>query len=131
MFDRWGVRVGAVLGSKFAPREHMDTWKSSPWEVQDGLGIVLVRLFCRLAVRGRFFHPLVFHWARFGARWGLRWPILGSLSLSLACFRLLRGAFMSLQLLHSLFFVILLRCLLSSLGPSALCNPGRRTARSH
>ena len=43
------------------------------WAVQDGLGIVLVRSFFRLAIRDHFFGPLLGHlgrsWARF---WALR-----------------------------------------------------------
>ena len=49
------------------------------WAVQDGLGIVLVRSFFRLAVWIRFFHPL-------GRLLGLSWAasglVLGQLVLS-------------------------------------------------
>ena len=55
---------------------------SDPWAVQDGLVIVLVRLFFRLAVWVRFFWP---SWAplgvalgRFWSRFGLSWALLGS-----------------------------------------------------
>ena len=67
-----------------------------PGAVQDGLGIVLVRSFFRLAIRDHFFGPLgcllesfwgVFglvlghlglSWARFGSSWALRGSFLGS-----------------------------------------------------
>ena len=54
------------------------------WAVQDGLGIVLVRSFFRLAIRDRFFWPLgcllESFWAVFGleARFGPSWAHLGS-----------------------------------------------------
>ena len=64
-----------------------------PWAVQDGLGIVLVRSFFRLAIRARFFEPLgcllgsfwgapgvIFghlggSWARIGSSWVLFWAL--------------------------------------------------------
>ena len=62
------------------------------WAVQDGLGIVLVRSFFRLAVRVRFFELLgcllESFWGVFGlvlghlglswARFGSSWALLGS-----------------------------------------------------
>ena len=53
-----------------------------PWAVYDGLGIVLVRSFFRLAVWVRFFDPLGVVWGRFrprfGSSWAAFWAILGS-----------------------------------------------------
>ena len=54
-----------------------------PWAVQDGLGIVLVRSFFRLAIRDRFFEPLgcllVSFWAVFGLVLGHSGPVVGVL----------------------------------------------------
>ena len=79
--------MGANLASQMGSRERTDTRKSSRWAIQDGLGIVLVRSFFRLAVWDRFFEPLgcllesfsgalgviLGHlgssWVRFGALW--------------------------------------------------------------
>ena len=36
----------------------MDSGQIGTWAVQDGLGIVLVRSFFRLAIRDHFFEPL-------------------------------------------------------------------------
>ena len=49
------------------------------WAVQDGLGIVLVRSFFRLAVWIRFFHPLG---CLLGSFWGASGLVLGHLGLS-------------------------------------------------
>ena len=73
-----------------------------PWGVQDGLGIVLVRSFFRLALRDRYLEPigclLESFWGVFGIvldHLGSLGPILGRLGLSWARFRPLRGAFWS------------------------------------
>ena len=52
-----------------------------PGAVQDGLGIVLVRSFFRLAVWVRFFEPLRL---LLGPSWGALGPVLGCLELSWA-----------------------------------------------
>ena len=67
-----------------------------PWAVQDGLGIILLWFFFRLAVWGRVFHPLGLllgsfwvasglvlghlglSWARFGSSWALLGSFLGT-----------------------------------------------------
>ena len=54
-----------------------------PWGVQDGLGIVLVRFFFRLAVWGRFCEPLGCLLESF---WGASGLVLGHLGLSWARF---------------------------------------------
>ena len=54
-----------------------------PAGVQDGLGIVLVRAFFRLAVRVRFFHPLGL---LLGSSCVASGPVLGRLGLSSARF---------------------------------------------
>ena len=48
-----------------------------PWAVQDGLGIVLVRFFFRLAFRDRFFEPLGCFLASFWVIFGLVLDHLG------------------------------------------------------
>ena len=59
-----------------------------PGAVQDGLGIVLVRSFFRLAVRVRFFDPLGL---LLGPSWGAPGPFVGRLGVSWVRFRVLRG----------------------------------------
>ena len=58
-----------------------------PWGVQDGLGIVLVRFFFRLAIRDHFFGPLgcllESFWGVFGLALGHLWPVWGRLGLVL------------------------------------------------
>ena len=99
-----------------------------PGAVQDGLGIVLVRSFFRLAIRDRFLEPigclLDSFWVAFGF-------VLGHLGLSWARFRsswALLGSFLesynpicpsTRQLINP-----------STRGSSALRNLGRRSARS-
>ena len=99
-----------------------------PGAVQDGLGIVLVRSFFRLALRDRFLEPLgcllESFWGAFGLLFdhlGLSWARLGS---SWA----LLGSFLesynpicpsTRQLINP-----------STRGSSALRNLGRRSARS-
>ena len=61
-----------------------------PWAVQDGLGIVLVRSFFRLAIRDHFFGPLGCLLESF---WGVFGLVLGHLGLSWARFGALRVAF--------------------------------------
>ena len=51
------------------------------WAVQDGLGIVLVRSFFRLAVWDRFFGPLELLLGRLGEPLAPFWAVLGSLGL--------------------------------------------------
>ena len=68
----------------------MDFVTSGPWGVQDGLGIVLVRFFFRLAIRARFFQPLG---CLLGSFWGAPGVILGHLGLSWARFWALSVAF--------------------------------------
>ena len=67
-----------------------------PWAVQDGLGIVLVRSFFRLAIRDRFFEPLGCILVSFGGVFGLvlgySGPVVGRLGLSWARFWPLRVA---------------------------------------
>ena len=76
--------------------ERTDSGQIGTWAVQDGLGIVLVRSFFRLAVWVRFFGPLGrllgsswvalgvvldhlgLSWARFGSSWALLGSFLGS-----------------------------------------------------
>ena len=58
MFDSFGVGLGAVLASQKGPWEHANLMQIGPGAVQDGLGIVLVRFFFRLAVWDRFFYLL-------------------------------------------------------------------------
>ena len=102
------------------PGERTDCGKSGPWAVQDGLRMLLVRFFFRLAVWHRFFGPLGLLLGRLGALLASYWAVLGSLGLVLGHYGGHFGAFNF--------------SLLSSLGPSALCssalcNAGRRTAR--
>ena len=52
-----------------------------PWAVQDGLGIVLVRSFFRLAIRDHFFGPLGCILVSFLGVFGPFWVILGSAEL--------------------------------------------------
>ena len=58
IFDPFGVGFGAVLASQMAPGGGVRTVQIGRCAVQDGLGIVLVRSFFRLAVWIRFFGPL-------------------------------------------------------------------------
>ena len=61
-----------------ASRERMDSGQIGTWAVQDGLGIVLVRSFFRLAIRDHFFGPLGCLLESFWAVFGL---VLGHLGL--------------------------------------------------
>ena len=133
--DRLGVDLGAVLASQMRSRERTDTGKSSPWSVQDGLGIVLVRSLFRLTVWVRFFEPLGCLLESF---WGVFGLVLGHLGLSWVRF------WSSWALLGS--FLVTPCSILESFNPicpsthqlinpsthglSAPCNSGRRTARS-
>ena len=71
-------------------RERTDTRKSSCRAVQDGLGIVLVRAFFRLAVWDRFLKPLGCLLESFSGALGV---ILGHLGSSWVRFWALRMAF--------------------------------------
>ena len=51
-------RFGADLVAQMAPGEGGRAMLNGGLGIQDGLGIVLVRFFFRLAVRDRFFCPL-------------------------------------------------------------------------
>ena len=73
-----------------ASRERMDSGQIGTWAVQDGLGIVLVRSFFRLAIRDHFFGPLGCLLASF---WGVFGLVLGHLELFWARFGALRAAF--------------------------------------
>ena len=54
-------------------------WGYPPsWRIQDGLGIVLLRSFFRLAIRDHFFRLLCASWSRFGVSLASFWAILGS-----------------------------------------------------
>ena len=93
MFDSFGIGLGAVLASQMRSQERTDSSKSSPWAVQDGLGIVSVRSFSRLAVWDHFsgslgcllgsfwgapgvvFGNLEGSWARIGSSWALFWAL--------------------------------------------------------
>ena len=90
MFDRFGIDFGAVLASQMAPGERMDSGQIGTWAVQDGLGIVLVRSFFRLAVWDRFFEPLGCLLESFSGALGV---ILGHLGSSWVRFGALRMAF--------------------------------------
>ena len=106
-----------------------------PGAVQDGLGIVLVRSFFRLALRDRFFQPigclLESFWGAFGivlghlglswARFGSSWALLGSF-LATPC-SVLESYNPICPSTHRLINP-------STQDFSALCDPGRRTARS-
>ena len=88
--------MGVGLAFQKVPWEHANLKKIGPWAVQDGLGIVLVRFFFRLAVRVRFLNPLELllgsfrgasglilghlglSWARFGSSWALLGSFLGT-----------------------------------------------------
>ena len=90
-----------------------------PLGVQEGLGIVLVRFYFRLAVRVRFFDPLGL---LLGPSWGALGPVFGCLGLSWGRFGAFRGTFWSLQLLSYLLCVLPALCfLLSAHGPRN-CN---------
>ena len=65
------------------PWERTDSGQIGTWAVQDGLGIVLVRSFFRLAVRGLFFDALGCLLESF---WGTSGLVLGHLGLSWARF---------------------------------------------
>ena len=91
------------------------TVQIGPGGVQDGVGIVLVRSFFRLAVWVRFFDPLRL---LLGPSWGALGPVLGCLELSWARFGAFRRTFWSLQLLSHLLCVPPALCfLLSPHGP--------------
>ena len=70
-----------------APGERMDSGQIGTWAVQDGLGIVLVRSFFRLAIRDHFFEPLgcllESFWGVFGLVFGHLGPVWGRLGLVL------------------------------------------------
>ena len=89
----------------------MDSRKSGPWAVQDGLGVVLVRSFFRLAVWVPFFGPLVLLLV---PSWGAPGPFLARLGVSWARFGVLPEAFGSQLLSYLLFLLSALCCLLSS-----------------
>ena len=92
-----------------------------PLAVQDGLGIVLVRSFFRLAIRDRFWGPLGCLLESF---WGVFGLVLGHLGLSWARFWALRVAFWNPITLYAHQLINP-----STRGSLALCNAGRRTAR--
>ena len=71
-------------------RERMDSGQIGTWAVQDGLGIVLVRSFFRLAIRDHFFGPLGCLLESF---WGVLGLVLGHLGLFWARFGALQAAF--------------------------------------
>ena len=124
----FSLRFLIVLGSilvpfwppKWLPRGAAELGKSALREVQDGLGIVLVRFSCRLVVRDRFF-------GRLGLLLG---SFLGAPGVVLVLFRHFNSSIQPVnsstrrfnasthQLINS-----------SSHGPSALSYPARRTAR--
>ena len=103
--------------------------------VQDGLGIVLVRSFFRLALRDRFFEPIGCLLESF---WGVFGIVLGHLGLSWARFGsswALLGSFLATpcSILESYNPICpstrqLIKA--STRGSSALRNLGRRSARS-
>ena len=68
----------------------MDSGQIGTWAVQDGLGIVLVRSFFRLAIRDHFFGPLGCLLESF---WGVLGLVLGHLGLFWARFGALHAAF--------------------------------------
>ena len=72
------------------PRGVHNSERFGTWAVQDGLGIVLVRSFFRLAIRDHFFGPLGCLLESFWAVFGL---VLGHLGLFWARFWALRVAF--------------------------------------
>ena len=118
-FDFWsfGGRFWFRFGAQMAPKKWGRVVLSDPWGVQDGLGIVLVRIFFRLAVRVRFFGSL-------GLLLGCSWGCLGSSWALLGLFWGTPGSILEPSTsLFSLFLVLpVLCCLLSSLGPLTLCN---------
>ena len=61
---------------KWSPRGAAELVVIGWWAVQDGLGIVLVRSFFRLAVRVRVFEPLG---CRLGSFWGAPGVVFGHL----------------------------------------------------
>ena len=69
-----------------------------PWAVQDGLRIVLVRSFFRLAIRDHFFGPLGCLLESF---WGVLGLVLGHLGLFWARFGALHAAFWNPLTLHA------------------------------
>ena len=85
IFDRFRDDLGAVLGSQMEPRERGRAMLNGAWEISDGLGIDLVRLFFRVAARVCFDDPLPFFWAvlwcfllHFGVS-GVSWVPFGAL----------------------------------------------------
>ena len=72
---------------KWRPRGAAELVLIDPWAVQDGLGIVLVRSFFRLAIRDHFFGPLgcllESFWGVFGLVFGHLGPVWGRLGLVL------------------------------------------------
>ena len=68
----------------------MDSGQIGWWAVQDGLGIVLVRSFFRLAIRNHFLGPLGCLLESF---WGVFGLVLGHLGLFWARFGALHAAF--------------------------------------
>ena len=132
--DRFRLRFGVDLASQMGPRGWSWVMLIGPWGVQDGLGIVLVRSFFRLAVRVRFFGPLGL---LLGSFLGALYLVLGHLGLSWARFGpswALLGSFWGtpdgILELYNLIFPSTHQLIgPSTHGSSALCNPGRRTAR--
>ena len=72
------------------PRGRTDSGQIGTWAVQDGLGIVLVRSFFRLAIRDHFFAPLGCLLESF---WGVLGLVLGHLGLFWARVGALHAAF--------------------------------------
>ena len=70
-FDRFGVGLGADLTSQMEPGGGGRAVLVGPWGVEDGLGIDLFRLSCRVVVLDIFFGPLELVLVSF-------WVLLGS-----------------------------------------------------
>ena len=75
----FGSALVPIWAPKWSPRGVGELVVRPPWAVQDGLGIVLVRSFFRLAVRGLFFDALGCLLESF---WGASGLVLGHLGLS-------------------------------------------------
>ena len=126
----FSLRFLIVLGSalvpfwppKWSPGGAAELVVIDAWAVQDNLGIVLVRSFFHLAIRDHFFGPHGCLLESFSAVFGL---VLGRLGLSWARFWVLRIAFCNPTTLYAHQLINP-----STHGLSALCNSGRRTARS-
>ena len=125
---RFFIVLGSIwvpfLAPKWLPGGAAGLVVIGPGAVQDGLGIVLVRSFFRLAVRVRLFDPLGL---LLGSSGGALGPVLGCLGLSWARFGHSGGHFgaFNYSLISYVFFLLsAFFSLPMALGTVTLLNPG-------